>query len=255
MKLKQIITIQSTHNPLIKQLALLKQSKHRKANRLFIAEGVRTVTTLVNSGLELVYIISTNDHQKLACSLVQADTTVIMTTDAVITKLSSVTNSMGLIAIFKQPTVNTDLFAAPGLVLAQIADPGNMGTLIRSAAAFNAKTVVVVEGVDPWSPKVIQSSAGTIGMVRVFELPWHTLTQLCHTKNIALNALVVDGNSTQQVPVQDQLLVVGNEAHGLPLQWQQDCSLKKTIAMPGNTESLNAAVAGSIALYEMSKTQ
>lgn len=243
--------IQSTNNPLIKKLALLKQSKHQKRAHLFIAEGVRTITTLAKSGLELVYLLSTHDQEELAYSLAQPQTIIVMTTDAVIAKLSSVTNSMGLVAIFKQPTFATDFFTAPGLVLAQIADPGNMGTLIRSAAAFNVKTVVVVEGVDPWSPKVIQSSAGTIGMVRVFELSWQTLTQLCHAKNIVLNALVVDGNNIKNEWCSSQLLVVGNEAHGLPVQWQKDCALKTTIAMPGNTESLNAAVAGSIALYEM----
>lgn len=254
MKYK-IEQISSVHNPLVKKIALLKQTKYRKESNLFVAEGVRTITTLVQSNLVLDYLFTTDEYEKLAHSLAQSNTTIVLSTDAIITKISTSTTAAGLVGVFKQPVSTVDQFKGPGLVLAQIADPGNMGTLIRSAAAFNVKTVVVVEGVDPWSPKVVQASAGTIGMVNLFLLSWQALVELCTQEKILLNALVVDGANTQQHNTTNQLLVVGNEAHGLPVQWQQDCQLKTTIAMQGKTESLNVAVAGSIALYELAKNR
>ncbi|HTM06086.1 MAG TPA: RNA methyltransferase [Patescibacteria group bacterium] len=247
-----ILRIHSVNNPLIKKITLLKQSKHRKDSNLFMAEGIRTVTTLTNSSLTLEYLFITDEHEQMAPSLAQSTTTVVLSTNTVLAKISNSSTPAGLIAIFKQPTYSLDQFKAPGIVLAQISDPGNMGTLIRSAAAFNAKTVVIVEGVDPWSPKVVQASAGSIGMVHLFSLSWDKLTKLCKERNIILNALVVNGNTTQSNN-QNQLLVVGNEGHGLPIEWQKDCQLHTTIVMPGKTESLNAAVAGSIALHELLK--
>jgi TrmH family RNA methyltransferase len=242
----------SVNNPLIKQIALLKQAKYRKESNLFTAEGIRTITTLTKSNLTLAYLFATDEHEQVAYSLAQSTTTIILSSDAVFKKISNSSTPAGLIGVFKQPTFDLDQFKAPGMVLAQITDPGNMGTLIRSAAAFNATTVVIVEGVDPWSPKVVQASAGTIGMVKLFSFSWQQLIKLCAEQNIVLNALVVDGKTAQNNR-NNQLLVVGNEAHGLPLDWQKECHLHTTIAMPGNTESLNVAVAGSIALYDLLK--
>ena len=65
--------------------------------------------------------------------------------------------------------------ATSGLVLAQISDPGNMGTLIRSGAAMGCSTVVIVEGTDPWGPKAVQASGGAIGKVHIIQTDWHEL--------------------------------------------------------------------------------
>jgi RNA methyltransferase, TrmH family len=123
-----------------------------------------------------------------------------------------------------------------------------MGTLIRSCAAMNYKTVVCIKGTDPWSPKVVQASAGTIGMVNIFQVTWDELIQ--NKQNLNLCALVVSGgNKPQDIDLSNTLLVVGSEAHGIPDEWLGQCEQKLTLPMPGKTESLNAAVAGSIALY------
>jgi TrmH family RNA methyltransferase len=123
-----------------------------------------------------------------------------------------------------------------------------MGTLIRSAIAMGIKSVVIVEGTDPWSPKVIQASAGTIIQANVFQIGWDQLIK--NKKNLKLCALVVKGGKKpNQIDFKDILLVVGNEANGIPDNWLSKCEEKMTLPMPGNTESLNAAIAGSIALY------
>jgi tRNA G18 (ribose-2'-O)-methylase SpoU len=78
------------------------------------------------------------------------------------------------------------------------------------------------------------------------------MSNACHTyiKNIPLCALVVEGESSpQEVAIKESLLIVGNEAHGIPKEWLKTCTTRVTLNMPGGTESLNAAIAGSIALY------
>lgn len=250
----QFLYISSVHNPLVKETVLLKQAKYRKKAGRFLAEGLRTLETIFQSNLSLVNLFATELHLQQALALTNEHQKIVLCSEHVIEKISSSITPVGLVGVFAQPAPTIADFKAPGIVLAQIADPGNMGTLIRSAAAFNAKTVVVVEGVDPWSAKVIQSSVGTVGMVTVIECSWHELVRVSKEKNILLNALVVDGtHPLQNANLTNQLLVVGNEAHGISNVWQKDCQLKTTILMPGRVESLNVAVAGSIALYEITK--
>ncbi len=164
-------------------------------------------------------------------------------------KMSTTKTPSGYLAVFTIPPKPQPTFER-GIVLANITDPGNMGTLIRSATAMNVKTVVIVDGVDPWSPKVVQASAGTVGSVALLECSWQEL--LTYKQDKQLCAFVVkNGKTPQELELNDMLLVIGNEAHGISNDWLNDCEFTCTLPMPGNTESLNAAVAGSIALYLM----
>ena len=163
-------------------------------------------------------------------------------------KMSTATTPSGLLGVFKIPPAPKIEYLGPGLVLAQISDPGNMGTLIRTALACGKQTIVIVEGTDPWSPKVVQASAGTIAQARIFNLDWKTL--VAQKKTLKLYGLVVhNGKNIHTIDRNHALIVVGNEAHGLPKEWAHNCDDLITLPMPGGTESLNAGVAGSIAAY------
>jgi TrmH family RNA methyltransferase len=121
---------------------------------------------------------------------------------------------------------------------------------MRSCVAFGKKTIVCVEGVDPWNPKVIQASAGTIGSATIFTWSWQEL--LRNKKNLTLCALVVHGGKPpHQITITETLMVIGNEAHGIPQEMLTTCDELLTLPMPGQTESLNAAVAGSIGMYSL----
>ena len=147
----------------------------------------------------------------------------------------------------KHPPLNK---LSDGIILAQISDPGNMGTLIRTAAAMKASSVVIVDGSDPWSPKVIQASAGCSALVNIFRIEWQALVHTIKQQNLKLIAMFVSGGKTpDELSFKDSLLVVGSEAHGIPESWFGECDELMTLPMPGKTESLNAAIAGSIALY------
>ena len=244
-------SITSLQNDEIKEIVKLHDNRGRQKAQWFIAEGFRTINTLKTAKTELVQLYVTESMLAQA-QKIASDNYITLVSDQVLKKISPSVSPSGLLAIFKIPQAASAHLLSHGIVLAQISDPGNMGTLIRTCAAMNVKTVVIVEGADSYSPKVIQASAGTIAHVHIFQWTWHELLE--HKGKLKLYALVVQGGKKlETADSKHALLVVGNEAQGLPEQWVADCDNTLTIAMPGHTESLNAAVAGSIALYEIFK--
>jgi TrmH family RNA methyltransferase len=239
--------INSPENPLVKHVVQLHSSKYREKHQEFIAEGFRTISTLIASQSKLITLFTIDDFlydtQQIA-----PDSSIIVVTPSLMDKISTAKSPSGFLAVFAMPEAPSLDTLNAGIVLAQISDPGNMGTLIRTAAAMNKKTVVCVETVDPWNPKVVQATAGALGNVSIFRLSWNDL--LANKKNINLCALVAaDGNTPEKVNLKNALIVIGNEGAGIPDAWINQCDEKLTLPMPGKFESLNAAVAGSIALY------
>ena len=239
-------TILSTANEEIKSVRALHENKGRQEQKKFIAEGLRTCTTLIKNQMKLVQLYVLEEHQADAQKLVNDTITIV--SESVMQKISSLKTPSGMLGVFEIPTQLPFSALTPGMVLAQISDPGNMGTLIRTAASLNVKSIVIIDSVDVWSPKVIQATAGAIAFVKIFITSWPSL--LTWKKDLKLCALVVKGGKApQEIDNKNLLLVVGNEAHGIQKEWLRDADSFMTIPMPGNTESLNAAVAGSIALY------
>ncbi|MCL5875576.1 MAG: RNA methyltransferase [Candidatus Dependentiae bacterium] len=242
-------TITSLINPDIKYITSLHSAKGRAQHNQFIAEGVRVCQTLLDSSVKLSRLYATHAMVEQA-KLIAPEERIVAVSAKVMEKISTSVTPSGIMGVFAipKPTDLSDL--GSGVVLAQISDPGNMGTLIRSAAALGAGSVVVVEGADIWNPKVIQASAGTLGAVKIFRATWQELLE--HKKDLMLHALVVEGGkSPETINKKNCLLVVGNEAHGIPAQWLGQCDEEITLSMPGKIESLNAAVAGSIAMYQV----
>ena len=239
--------INSPTNPLIKHIVTLHAAKNRSKSQQFIAEGFRTISTIIRAGNQPLNLFVIEDLLYDAQQLVN-DSLIIVVPPAVMEKMSAAQSPSGLLATFKIPQQPAMTTLSAGLVLAQVTDPGNMGTLIRTAAAMNKKTVICIETVDPWNPKVVQATAGAIGSVSIFRMSWDELQH--HKKNIPLYALVAaEGKNPSSVLLKNGLIVVGSESHGINPEWVEQCDEKITLPMPGNFESLNAAVAGSIALY------
>jgi RNA methyltransferase, TrmH family len=240
-------TITSKANEEIKLVCALHDRKGREDQNRFIAEGLRTVTTLIKNRMKLMQLYTTEKNLSDAKNLAN-DSIITLVPETVMAKISAATSASGLLGVFEIPTQPNFSQLDSGIVLANITDPGNMGTLIRTASALNLKSVVIVDGVDVWSPKVVQSSAGTLAFINIFTPNWQTLVKW--KKNNKLCALVVKGGKApQDIAFERTLLVVGNEATGIPQEWLRDCEEYVTLAMPGKAESLNAAVAGSIAMY------
>jgi len=239
--------IQSLTNHLVKEVVKLHTAKHRKDLGKFIAEGVRCSSALAESGAKLLTLFATERMIETAQTIATADK-IFAVSDAVMQKMSTSNSPSGLLGVFEIPMPPPLVDLSVGLVLARVADPGNMGTLIRSAVAMGKSTIVVIEGADPWGPKVVQASAGAIGNANIFELSWQEL--LAITSRPPLCALVIEGGQKpSDIELQKALLVVGSEAHGIPPEWIHSCDTHLTLPMKSGVSSLNAAVAGSIALY------
>ncbi len=239
--------ITSRTNALIKHIAQLQHKKYRLEHGEFIAEGERTCSTLIASGHTPLAVITTERMLPVAQKIGKEELITVVP-EFVMEKMSSSESPSGLLCQFTIPLAPPPSALTAGIVLARITDPGNMGTLMRTAAALHIPSVVIIEGTDPWSPKVIQASAGTIGMVSLFQWSWQEL--LSYKRHYTLAALAVTGGKNPaKISLTNMLFVVGSEAHGIPHDWITQCDTTITLPMPGNTESLNAAVAGSIALY------
>jgi TrmH family RNA methyltransferase len=248
-KSQNILKIESIDNSLVKEISKLKDKKNRNINQLFIAEGERVIKTFLESGFEPHHYFCL-DPKKILWPKA------IITTEKVIKKMSSLTTPCGHLAVFKMPCTNSENISS-GIVAAQINDPGNIGTLLRSTAAFGFKTAILIESCDPWSPKVVQSSAGALTKLNLVISNWTELVNNCQQQNIKLIGLVVDSDkfidNLKSDQVEKYLLVIGNEANGIPKPWLNNCDQLVTIPMKNDIESLNAAIAGSIALFIMSK--
>jgi TrmH family RNA methyltransferase len=232
---------------MIKDIRALQTVKGRKASGLFLAEGIRTILTFIEAG-HMPVELYIEDKKPYLVSQIPSHVPFDRVSESHMESISASTTPSGILAIFKLPAEPDASQLSAGLVLAQVSDPGNMGTLIRSAAAFGYKSIVVVEGCDPYSPKVVQSTAGSLAHVDLFRWTWNELFE--NKKDLSLCALVArDGKTPEELDLKKSLLVVGNEAHGIPGGWLEDCDTHLTLPMAGNVESLNAAIAGSIALF------
>lgn len=242
--------IQSLTNPKIKHLVHLHTKSYRQEHKQFIAQGLKTCVTLLQGGYNLDSIYLSEDMYQQHGDLFPSQSIVIVS-DGIVKKISTTITPSGIVAIFEIPK-NNGASTDNAIVLYNIQDPGNLGTLIRTAAAMNIDTIYLIEGVDPYNPKVIQATAGTIANVTIAETNWPEFQQIC--KNFKTCALVVqDGKTPASIDLKGSILIIGNESQGLPQNIINDCSEKMTIPMPGKTESLNAAVAGSIAMYLKNK--
>lgn len=251
-----MFVINSVNNQFVKLAVKLKANKYRKIEQKFVIESCKFIITALEAGLNIYKLFITKDvlEKNADLSLLISTNLIIIVTEEIVKKITSLKESSGALAIFNMKT-NKSLFKPDklGIVLDNIVDPGNMGTLIRTAAACNIKDIIIIDGADNWGPKVIQASAGTIALVNIYNFSWQQL--LAKTLNIDLYGLVVSGGrsifelSALKPFGRPILFVIGNESNGINLNYINNLNQLITLPMPGGTESLNAGVAGSVALY------
>jgi len=242
--------ITSVHNDQIKHLINLSKKAYRKTHQQFLVEGTRAYTELMQLQTPIMIYMTENYYNNNPdLSFDTIITTII--SDHIMEKISHATTPSGICAVFNIPPTQPLPLHGPGIILVDVSDPGNMGTLIRTAAAMKIKEVIIIGGVDPYSPKVIQSTAGCLTAVNIYQTTFENI--IAHDK-LNLCALVVkDGQAPDKINLTNSFLVVGSESNGLSSEQIIACQDTMTIPMPGQAESLNAAIAGSIALYLMSQ--
>lgn len=234
----------------------LKDRAGRVASGQFIVEG----PAVVAEALELGAVREIWCTEESLAHLPRGVEPDVITTAAVMKQVSDTTTPQGVLAICNVPSRDPDeiwSIRAPIVVADRISDPGNLGTIIRTAAALGLAGVITTAGsADLFGPKVVRSSAGAI--VRTPSLGAVLTTELIAAAKAAGRGIVVmDGGAPEGVfgalasgviPV-DAVWVVGSEAHGAATEFIEAADLLTALPMPGGTESLNAAVSISVALY------
>jgi len=234
-------TISSVRNSAVVAAAGLHRARLRRVEGRTLVEGPSAVAEVIRAGPHVYEVFGVDD---LARSLaLKAGAVYRPVTEQVLRRLAGTETPRGPIAVIEipQPVIPADLRL---LVAWGVSDPGNCGTLLRTAAAFGYGYVAGPECADSWSPKVLRSAAGGHFRTTVGEI-----SSLDDLGRRQLIGTVPAGGEPAGGVGSHAAIVVGGEAHGLPPELLEQCDRLVSIPMPGGTESLNAAVAGAIVAY------
>ncbi len=243
--------ITSVQNNKIKETASLKDTKARKASGLFVAEGRKLVSELMRCNINPVRCFIKEGTQ-LPCDIDQCE--VFEVTDAVMKKMSSLTTPQDIIAVARQPQKSESQDEDFVVALDGIQDPLNMGAILRSAEAFGVKTVIIGNNcADPYSSKTLRGAMGSVFRLDIFT---RDLKEYLLEKKSQNFCIIGTGLDKSYVTVdklcnwQKKVAVIGSEGNGISLEIRDVCDVGMFIPMNGQNESLNAAVAASIIMWE-----
>lgn len=235
--------ISSIQNPLIKETIKLKQKKYRLLNKAFLVEGEHLVKEAYDKGLiDKVFYVDDFEFNDVDAYLVSAE---------VMKAMTGVLSNQGVLAICKYPE-NTVEFNRV-LLLDNLQDPGNMGTLIRSAVAFGFETIVAEDSVDFFNEKVIRATQGAIFKVNL--ISENLKDFISRNKQITFYTTdLKSDNLLKDIVLEDKLIgvILGNEGSGVRRDLIELVGKSFKLEIK-NMESLNVGVAGSIIMYEISK--
>lgn len=228
----------NNHKKLIKSL---HQKKYRDLNGLFIVEGKKCVSELLESDLEVEFLLTT---QNLADSFPQATIISQKEMDAI----SALKTAPGILAVTKFPKRSDLNLGNKVIILDNLKDPGNLGTIIRTAEWFGITDIILSpESVEEFNPKVIQSTMGSFFRVNMHRKSLADSILDLKSKGYTVLGADMEGTSIKEMNWPDKMgLVIGNESHGISSEVSALIDEKITIPGSGNAESLNAAVATSI---------
>ena len=223
----------------------LKDKKFRRQNNLFMVEGNKFCLDLLNSDIEIVYTLTSNKN-------LSGFPNIEVVSEKMLSSLATTKTNQDVICICKVKEYEISS-TGNSLILDNLQDPGNVGTLVRSALAFGFNDIYLVDGADPYSEKVIRSSAGLIMRARLHMCSFEEIK--ANQNKIADIFMVADmkGDSINQIrlPKGKVSVIIGNEGQGVSEQFIKFANKTVSIPMAPNVESLNAGVAGSISMQKI----
>jgi TrmH family RNA methyltransferase len=254
--------ITSVDNPKVKQARSLLERRGREQQGRCLAEGVRLVEDAMRAGIHpalVFYVAEIGQNPRGQAILTAAEAAdpagVVEVTPAVLATLSDTVTSQGLIAVLPIPGWDTRPVGDLALVLDQVRDPGNLGVILRSAEAAGVTGVLLAHGcTDPWSPKVVRAGMGAHFRLPVWMgLDWPQIAARLGTRPVwaADAAGAVDYDRVDWTG--PSALIVGGETEGLSDQAAALCTGRIAIPMLGHPDSLNAAMAATILLFEAAR--
>lgn len=246
-----MLTITSRENPQIKQVCgLLSAAKRRRKEGLFVCEGFTLLEEALRRGLQpkAVYCLESQAHR-----LPKLDCPCALVNQSVLEKLSDVPAPQGVVFTLPLPEPGKTLSGSRFLALDSLRDPGNMGTILRTADAFGLDGVILLgDCVDVYSPKVVRSAMGSLFSTKLYAMTAAELKSQLDGLNIPLYAatLAADSRPVTQLDLKRSCVIIGNEAHGVSAETIACCTGSVIVPIQ-SAESLNAGVAAGILMWEM----
>ncbi len=250
--------ITSSSNAKIKLVRSLQNHKRRrKQEDAFVVEGVRLVEEALNFDWPLMFILFDETLSPRGMDLVEKlsqhnDACVSMITPALMAEISDTETPQGIIAVLKRQTLTIAKNPSFILIADQIRDPGNMGTLLRTAEAAGADGILLApDTADAFSPKVLRAGMGAHFHLPIQSLSWQEIQEKLTGLSIFLAESEGGVALWEADMTQPCALLIGGEAFGASPKGQKLATQRVTIPMPGRAESLNAAIAAGILIAEV----
>ena len=252
--------ITSKDNNLIKHIKKLKDKKERDKSGEYIVDGVKLIKEAIQERAKIKQIIISEDANKSDYIEKQlkyeiAKQECISVPEDIFKLLSDVENPQGILAVVEKENSNVQIDYSEDiiLVLDDLQDPGNLGTILRTADSVGLKQILVSKGTaDAFNPKVVRSTMGAIFRVKVIECEnlKKTLEEVKKHKYDILVTELGAKKSIYDVKMTKKAIVIGNEANGVSEEIKNIATENVIIPMLGKTESLNASIATGVILYE-----
>lgn len=253
-------TITSKDNELIKHIRKLKDKKYRDESNEYVVEGVKLVEEAVKENAKIKQIIVCEDTTRTYeipthIMLEIARYECISVSNKIFNIITQVTNPQGIMAIIEKNAQNAKIDYTQDIivVLDDVQDPGNLGTILRTVDSIGLNQIIVSKGTaDAFNSKVVRSTMGAIFRIKIIEV--ENLEQAIkemrkHHFKLMVTSLQTK-NSIYDIDFYKKIIVIGNEANGVSKEIQDMADEKAKIPMLGRTESLNASVAAGVVMYE-----
>ncbi len=256
-------TITAFSNPLVKQVRGLRDKKNRRADGLFMAEGLRTLTEARETGrLPGILFYGAGTRHPLLEALVgeteAAGGDVVETNADILGKLTAKDNPQAVIGVYDLPPTTLaglDRGSAHLWIVAQaLRDPGNLGTILRTGDAVGAGGLILVDDcADPFSVEAVRASMGAVFTQAIAAARWEEFLPWLRSGGGQLVGTSLQTDLDYQEPRYERpcFILVGNEQAGLPEAYEAECDLLVKMPMRGKADSLNAAVATAVMAYEV----
>ncbi|MDD5922377.1 MAG: RNA methyltransferase [Eubacteriales bacterium] len=254
--------ITSNENRIVKHVRRLRKRKYRDEEGLFLIEGRKNVAEAVSSGasVRMLFYREGEDPEEAGFPEYAGFSDEYVLPKELFRKVSDTEESQGILAVVEKPRfsaedlLNADRDGGNLVVLDQLQDPGNVGTILRTALGAGYEAAVILPGTcDVFSPKTVRATAGAVFTIPiVFVRDDRELLELVHGigKKLAVTS-VVDGINYYEADIRENTaLVIGNEGNGVRESLLRNADVRLTIPMEGGLESLNASVAAGILMYE-----
>lgn len=255
--------IDSVSNPRIKALVRLRERRHRDQSSTFLIEGYRELTRAVDAGvdLETLFVCESlfigGNEAGLLERVLNAGSEIVTVSEPAFRRSSYRDRPEGLLAVARQFHTEIERIALTGspliLVVEAIEKPGNLGTMLRTADAADVSGVIVCDPTtDPYNPNVVRASLGTLFTVPLAITSTATAVSTLRAAGVTTVATTPDADALLwDIDLRGPLaLVIGSEQYGLSQDWLATSTHRARLPMAGSADSLNAAMAAGISLFE-----